>query len=162
MPLLRPGDPFPQLTLTVPGGKTSEVPGWFAGDFGVMLFNRGAWCPYCAAQLRAFQRAGGSLAEAGIKVAALWADDEKTTAEFTAANGITFPLGHGADVRAVAGQAGAFVNDNPLYLQSTGFVLDPQGSVIVSVYSSGAIGRLVPGDVTGLVRYVRQHAATTS
>jgi hypothetical protein len=41
MPLLRPGDPFPQLTLTVPGGKTSEVPGWFAGDFGVMLFNRG-------------------------------------------------------------------------------------------------------------------------
>jgi len=33
---------------------------------------------------------------------------------------------------------------------------------IVSVYSSGAIGRLVPEDVTGLVRYVRQHAAAAS
>ena len=42
MPLLRPGDTFPHLTLTVPGGKTVPVPGWFAGDFGVVLFNRGA------------------------------------------------------------------------------------------------------------------------
>lgn len=36
------------------------------------------------------------------------------------------------------------------------------GEVIVSVYSGGAIGRLVPEDVTGLVRYVRQHAAAAS
>jgi hypothetical protein len=41
--------------------------------------------------------------------------------------------------------------------QSTGFVLDPTGSVIVSVYSSGAIGRLVPDDVVGLIRYTREH-----
>jgi peroxiredoxin len=161
MPLLHPGDAFPQLTLTVPGGKTILVPGSLAGDFGVVLFNRGVWCPYCAAQLRAFQRAGDSLAEAGVRVAALWVDDEETTAEFIAKIGITFPLGHSADARAVAGLTGAFVNDDPLYLQSTGFVLDPQGKVIVSVYSSGAIGRLVPEDVAGLVRYVRQHAASS-
>jgi hypothetical protein len=39
-----------------------------------------------------------------------------------------------------------------VYLQSTGFVLAPAGNVKVSVYSSGVIGRLVPDDVTGLVR----------
>jgi hypothetical protein len=50
----------------------------------------------------------------------------------------------------------------PLYLQSTGFVLDPQGKVIVSVYSSGAIGRLEPKDVIGLVGYLREHAAASS
>jgi peroxiredoxin len=160
MPLLHPGDPFPALTLTVPGGPEATVPAWFGGDFGVVLFNRGAWCPYCAAQLRAFQRAGDSLAEAGVKVAALWADDEATTAEFTAKQGITFPLGHSADVRAVAALTGAFVNEDPLYLQSTGFVLAPGGQVLVSVYSSGAIGRLVPQDVAGLVRYARQHASS--
>jgi hypothetical protein len=33
------------------------------------------------------------------------------------------------------------------------------GRVIVSVYSSGAIGRLMPQDVLGLVRYHREHAA---
>jgi hypothetical protein len=54
---------------------------------------------------------------------------------------------------------GAFVNDEPRYLQSTGFVLDREGRVIVSVYSSGAIGRLVPEDVIGLIKYVREHEA---
>jgi hypothetical protein len=92
-------------------------------------------------------------------MAALWVDDEQTTAEFTARHGLTFPLGHSADARAVAALTGAFVNDDPLYLQSAGFVLDPRGNVIVSAYSSGAIGRLVPEDVIGLVRYLREHAA---
>ena len=162
MPLLHPGDTFPELTLSIPGGRTVLVPGSFGGDFGVVLFNRGAWCPYCTAQLRAFQRAGDSLSEAGVRVAALWVDDEQTTAEFTARHSLTFPLGHSADARAIAALTGAFVNEDPLYLQSTGFVLDPRGRVIVSVYSSGAIGRLVPEDVTGLVRYARQHAAASS
>jgi peroxiredoxin len=162
MPLLHPGDTFPELALTIPGGQEIPVPGSFAGEFGVVLFNRGAWCPYCTAQLRAFQRAAGSLAESGVHVAALWVDDERTTAEFTARHGLTFPLGHSADARAVAEKTGAFVNDDPLYLQSTGFVLDQQGKVIVSVYSSGAIGRLVPEDVAGLVRYLREHAAAAS
>jgi len=52
--------------------------------------------------------------------------------------------------------------EDPLYLQSTGFVLDPQGKAIMSVYSSGAIGRLVPEDVIGLVGYLREHAAMSS
>jgi len=162
MPLLHPGDTFPQLNLSIPGAQAIQVPGWFDREFGVVLFNRGAWCPYCTAQLRAFRRAGESLAQAGIRVAALWADDEKTTAEFTAKHGLNFPLGYNADARAVAALTGAFIHEDPLYLQSTGFVLDPQGRVIVSVYSSGAIGRLLPEDVIGLVRYLREHAAASS
>jgi hypothetical protein len=43
-----------------------------------------------------------------------------------------------------------------------GFVLDPTGNVIVSVCSGGAIGRLVPDDVIGLVRYLREHAPTAT
>ena len=159
MPLLQPGDTFPELTLTVPGGKTVTVPETFAGQFGVVLFFRGAWCPYCNGQLRAFQRASATLADVGVRVVALSVDDEATTVGLIAKHGLTFPVGHSADARAIAGLTGAFVNPDPVYLQSTGFVLDPAGQVVVSVYSSGAIGRLVPEDVTGLVRYLRQHAA---
>jgi hypothetical protein len=79
-----------------------------------------------------------------------------------ARHGLTFPVGYGAGARKVAGLTGAFVNPGPAYLQSTGFVLGPQGKVMVSVYSSGAIGRLVPGDVAGLVRYVRQHTPASA
>ena len=42
-----------------------------------------------------------------------------------------------------------------LFNRGTGFVLDPDGNVVVSVYSSGAIGRLDPDDVAGLVNYVK-------
>ncbi len=162
MSLLHPGDTFPELTFSVPGGKTVTVPETFAGQFGVVLFYRGAWCPYCNAQLRGFQRASATLADAGIQVAALSVDDEAATAGLIAKHGLTFPVGYGADARAVANLTGAFVNPEPVYLQATGFVLDPAGKVVVSVYSSGAIGRLVPEDVAGLVRYVRGHAATSA
>jgi peroxiredoxin len=125
----------------------------------VVLFYRGAWCPYCSAQLRAFQRASAALADAGVRVVAPSVDDEAATADLIAKHGLTFPVGFGADAPAVAGLTGAFVNPDPVYPQSTGFVLDPAGKVVVSVYSSGAIGRLVPDEVAGLVRYVCEHAA---
>jgi peroxiredoxin len=159
MPLLNPGDPFPRLTISATDGQAITVPDAFAGDFAVVLFYRGAWCPYCNAQLRAFERAGQALAENGIRVAALSVDDKETTAVLAARHKLTFPVGYGADASAVAALTGAFVNPDPVYLQSTGFVLDPAGKVVVSVYSSGAIGRLVPDDVLGLVRYLREHPA---
>jgi peroxiredoxin len=156
--LLSPGDQFPALTVTLAGGGTLQLPDALAGHFGVILLYRGSWCPYCNAQLRAFQRAHDALAAVDARVVALSVDDEATSQAFIAKHGLQFLVGHSADARAVAAATGAFVNDDPLYLQSTGFVLDLTGRVIVSVYSSGAIGRLVPDDVTGLVRYIREHA----
>ncbi|MGH3213260.1 MAG: peroxiredoxin family protein [Trebonia sp.] len=158
MPLLSPGDSFPALSLTPPGKPALTLPDALGGEFGVILFFRGSWCPYCNAQLRAFQRASDGLASTGIMVAALSVDDEPATAGLIAKHSLTFPVGHSADARAIAALTDAFVNPDPVYLQSTGFVLDPAGRVVVSVYSSGAIGRLVPEDVIGLVRYLREHS----
>jgi peroxiredoxin len=159
MPLLNPGDPFPRLTIDTTDGQALTLPDAFAGEFGVVLFYRGAWCPYCNAQPRAFERARQELAGNGIRVAALSVDDREATAALVEKHKLTFPVGYGADAHAVAELTGAFVNPDPAYLQSTDFVLDPAGNVVVSVYSSGAIGRLVPDDVVGLVRYLREHSA---
>jgi peroxiredoxin len=121
----------------------------------VILFNRGSWCPYCNAQLRAFQRHSEQFDGLDVKVVSLSVDDEPTARELIAKHGLTFPVGHSADAAAIHEATGAFVNADPVHLQSTGFVLDPDGNVIVSVYSSGAIGRLAPEDVAGLVNYVK-------
>jgi peroxiredoxin len=94
-------------------------------------------------------------------VVALSVDDEPTTTALVAKHGLTFPVGHSADAAAVSAATGAFVDPAGGFLQSTGFVLDPASKVVVSVYSSGAIGRLVPEDVIGLIRYLRDHAAST-
>jgi len=162
MSLLQPGAEFPAITITPVGGEPLELPAALGEHFGVVLFYRGAWCPYCNAQLRAFQRAHEQLTERNIEVVALSVDDLDMTRELVAKHGLTFPVGYGADAHAIAEATGAFVNKDPVYLQSTGFVLGPDGRVIVSVYSSGAIGRLVPDDVLGLVRYITEHAAAAS
>jgi peroxiredoxin len=147
------------MPVDLPGGTTLQLPDALAGHYGVVLFYRGSWCPYCTAQLRAFERAHDSLAEVDARVVALSVDDEPTTRALVDKLRLRFPVGHSADARAVGEATGAFVNDDPLHLQSTGFVLDPSGAVIVSVYSSGAIGRLVPDDVVGLIRYLRQRSS---
>ena len=158
MTLLHLGDPFPALTVALPGGDALRLPDALAGNFSVILFYRGSWCPYCNAQLHVFQRSLDRLAGMDVSVAALSVDGETITRGLIAKHGLRFPVDHSADARAIAASTGAFVNDDPVYLQSTGFVLDPGGRVVVSVYSSGAIGRLVPGDVIGLVGCRREHA----
>jgi peroxiredoxin len=85
-----------------------------------------------------------ALTAMDVSVVALSVDDEATTLDLIARHGLGFPVGHRADAAAIADATGAFTNHDPRHLQSTGFVLDPGGRVIVSVYSGGAIGRLPP------------------
>ena len=158
MPLLHNGQQFPSLVVPVVGGGTISLPGDLAGSYGVVLIYRGSWCPYCNAQLATFSRALDALTELGVKVAALSVDDEQTSAALIAKHKLRFPVGHSADAGKVAAATGAYVNDGPRYLQSTGFVLAPDGTVRVAVYSSDAIGRLVADDVTGYIRYLIEHA----
>jgi len=157
MTLLDPGSRFPDLLLNLPGAGRLELPDAVAGHYAVVLFFRGSWCPYCNAQLRAFERAKDAFAKLDANIVALSVDDEAATADLIAKHALSFSVAYGANAEEVAEATGAFVNDEPRYLQSTGFLLDPTGRVIVSVYSSGAIGRLVPEDVLGLLRYMSQH-----
>ncbi len=59
------GDTFPSLRVAAVGGGTISLPSDLAGSYGVVLFYRGSWCPYCNAQLTAFHRASDELTEVG-------------------------------------------------------------------------------------------------
>ena len=156
---LRNGQPFPSLDVPAVGGGTISLPDDLAGSYGVVLIYRGSWCPYCNAQLAAFSRALDALTDLGVKVVALSVDDEEASAALVAKHMLRFPVGHSADVGQAATATGAYVNDDPRYLESTGFVLAPDGTVLIAVYSSDGIGRLVADDVVGYIRYLTQHAA---
>lgn len=157
MPLLRPGDDFPTIGITPVDAPELLLPDALHGRFGIVLFYRGAWCPYCAAQLTAFQRSVGRLEAMGATVAGLSVDDMVTTSRFVQHHGLTFPVGHSADADLISQRTGAVLNPDPKYIQPTGFLLTPTGEIVVSVYSSGAIGRLVSEDVLGLLKYMRHH-----
>lgn len=153
------GQPFPSLEVPAVGGGAISLPDDLAGSYGVVLIYRGSWCPYCNAQLAGFSRAHGVLSELGVKVVALSVDEEEASAALVAKHKLGFPVGHSADAAKVAAATGAYVNDEPRYLQSAGFVLAPDGTVRVAVYSSDAIGRLVADDVAGYIRYLTRHSA---
>jgi peroxiredoxin len=159
MSRLRNGQPFPSLEIPAVGGGMISLPDDLAGSYGVVLIYRGSWCPYCNAQLAAFSRALDTLTELGVKVVALSVDDEETSTALAAKHKLRFPVGHSADAGKVAAATGAYVNDEPRYLQSTDFVLAPDGTVLVAVYSSDAIGRLVADDVAGYIHYLTEHTA---
>lgn len=158
MTRLQNGQTFPALETAAVGGGTIDIRQSLSGSYGVVLIYRGAWCPYCRAQLAGFQRAREKLAETGIKVVALSVDDETTTAGTIEKFKLGFPVGHSADAGKVAAITGAYTNDKPRYLQTTGFLLAPDGKILNAVYSSGPIGRLVAEDVIGMVAYLKSKA----
>lgn len=157
MTMLRNGGSFPTLKLDAVGGRSISLPEDLAGSFGVVLFYRGSWCPYCNAQLGAFARAQNRLSGVNAKVVALSVDDESTATATVEKHRLTYPIGHSADADALSAAVGGYVNEDPKYLESTGFILAPDGTVVLAVYSSGAIGRLVPDDVIGMLTYIQSN-----
>jgi peroxiredoxin len=160
-PLLDAGDLFPVLELTLTDGRRLSLPNDLSRPYNVVLVNRGAWCPFCVAQLRAFQSGLAKLAGEGIGVVSLSADPRDQASAVVAEHRLEFPVAYGASVDAVAGALGVYYDPHPThappYLQSAGFVLGPGGTVLLAVYSSGAIGRLVWQDVLGFIKYVKSH-----
>lgn len=158
MTRLQNGQAFPAFDVPAFGGGKISIPQSLLGSYGVILLYRGAWCPYCQAQLVGFQRASAKLAEAGIKVLALSVDNEPTTAGTIEKLKLSFPVGHSADADKVASITGAYTNESPRYLQATGFLLAPDARILNAVYSSGPLGRLVAEDVIGMVAYLKSKA----
>ena len=115
--------------------------------------------PVLQRALAGFAAEKGALDALGLKVIALSVDDEATSAATVAKNHLQFPVGHSANADAVAAATGAFVNASPHFLQPTGFVLAPDGSVKAAVYATSAIGRMLATDVAGFVGYLKSVAA---
>jgi len=63
MTRLQNGQAFPAFDVPAVGGGRISIPQSLKESYGVVLIYRGAWCPYCQAQLAGFQRASEKLAE---------------------------------------------------------------------------------------------------
>lgn len=157
--LLDTGDKFPDLQIKLTSGETTKATDAGKLNWKVILFYRGNWCPFCIAQLKSFQIGLDKLAAEDIGVVAISVDSLEQALETKEQTGAAFPIAYGIDFKEVAEKTGAFYDLNrptvAPYVHSTGFVIDPQDNVVISVYSSGAIGRLAWQDVLGLVKYLK-------
>lgn len=161
--ILDSGDAFPKLTFRLTdGGQLETTPKGFKHPWNVVLFYRGHWCPFCVGQLKSFQSGLEKLNAEGVGVVAASVDPLEKAREIQKSTGATFPIAYDLRADETAEAIGAFYDAAPVhmasYIQSTGFLLSPEGKVVVSVYSSGAIGRLGWQDVLGLVQYFKSHS----
>jgi peroxiredoxin len=153
---LENGTSFPTITAARVGGGEMTIPRDVAGKWTVLLFYRGHWCPYCRQQLLDFQQAGQQLSEMNTQVVALSVDPLEQAQQTVERQRLSFPVLYGLNAHEIVEKIGASVNEDPTYLQATGFVLKPDGTIAVSVYSSGAIGRLVAADTINFIKYMQK------
>ena len=147
---------FPTITAARVGGGEMTIPQDTAGKWTVLLFYRGHWCPYCRQQLLDFQQASQQLSEIQTQVVALSVDPLEQAQQTVERQRLSFPVLYGLNAHEVAEKIGVSVNEEPTYLQATGFVLKPDGTIAVSVYSSGAIGRLAATDTINFIKYMQK------
>ena len=83
---------------------------------------------------------------------ALSVDSEEDAQKMVDRNKLTYPVLYGLDARETLETIGGYINEDPLFLHPSGFILRPDGTIALLVQSSGAIGRLVANDSVGLMR----------
>ena len=88
-----------------------------------------------------------------IQVIAASVDTPEKAKETVDRYSISFRVGYGLDVREVSAKTGAFYDEKELYLNATGFIINPEGVIVNAVYSTLAIGRLTPADCLSIIHY---------
>ena len=94
----------------------------------------------------------------GIKIIAGSVDPLDKTEEFVGKLALSYPVAYGMDAETTCVKTGAFYEKDRKFIQPTCFLLRPDKTIEVAVYSSGPIGRFVPHDVLGLVRFYKSRA----
>lgn len=81
--------------------------------------------------------------DADVRVVAVSADGAEDARKMKDEEGLGFPVLYGVDVHEARDRLGLFVKENErTHLQPAQFILDPEGTVRLASYSSGAVGRL--------------------
>ena len=101
----------------------------------------------------AFEEHKDALAEKGVKVFAASVDTGDEAREV--ANDVSFDVGEGV-TREQAEQIGAWYGDarHPEMIQPSEFLMKDDGTVMMSSYSSGPLGRVNPDDVLKVINFL--------
>ncbi|MCI0484070.1 MAG: peroxiredoxin family protein [candidate division NC10 bacterium] len=92
----------------------------------------------------------------GTQVVALSVDSEEDAQKMVDRHKLTFPVLYGLNAREIVATIGGYINEEPLYLHPSGFILRQNGTIVLLVQSSGAIGRLVANDTLGLIQHYQE------
>ncbi len=159
--VLRPPAPFPAADLLDIDGNTIGSRDVLAGRPAVVVFYRGAWCPYCNIALRAYQRLLPELTARETNLVAVSPQKPDGSLSAQQANELTFTLLSDPGCR-LAEALGVITttSDDVLTAQST------LGLDLRSVNTEGTVAVPMPTvalvDATGVLRWIDVHPDYTT
>ena len=74
-----------------------------------------------------------------VEVVALSVDSQEDAQTMVDRHQLSFPVLYGLDAADTMATIGGYINQEPLYLHPSGFILRPDGTIVMLVQSSGAI-----------------------
>ena len=151
---LTSGSKFPEMSVNLVGGGEITLPIDMDGNYNVVLFYRGHWWPYCRRQLVGFENESAELDSRNIKVFATSVDTEDNAK--IVADEVSFPVGFGAG-ELHRDLMGSWWEDRRGLIQPSEFILDGQGKVIMSSYSSGPLARTEAKDVIKMIDFLESN-----
>ena len=96
------------------------------------------------------------LGNAGVRVVAMSVDSRADARKIKDMIGISYTVGYDLDAFEIERLTGAYINRDPPFIQATGFILRPDGTIAVAVYSSDQVGRLLGSDAAGFIEFSNQ------
>lgn len=106
-----------------------------------------------------FQSALEEYEAEGITIVAGSSDSRDKTDAYVKKLNLTYPVACEMDVASTCTKTGGFYEKNGGYIEPAGFLIRPDRTIEIAVYSTGPIGRLEPQDVLTLVQFYKSRTS---
>lgn len=121
---LREGDLVPEFTLPDATGSEVSLASIVGEGSAIIVFYRGAWCPYCNLELRAYQKWTPCLRVAGVSIAAISPQLPDGSLSMQQKNSLEFPVLSDAGAQVARAFGVAFELPEALQRVYQGFGVD--------------------------------------
>ncbi|MFD8162791.1 peroxiredoxin-like family protein [Streptomyces malaysiensis] len=155
--IARPGEELPDAGLLDADGQPTTLRGTLAGRPAVIVFYRGAWCPYCNLALRTYQsELVGPLAQRGAALVAISPQKPDGSLTMQQSNELTFTVLSDAG-NTLAGRLGILTEPTEAAKASQAALgldvaaLNADGSAVIPMPTTVIV------DTSGTIRWIDVH-----
>ena len=68
-------------------------------------------------------------------------------------NSVDIPFAYGLDAKEMSRKIGCYYDAKDMYIEATGFMLQPDKKVYLGAYSTGVVGRIRAENALSVIRY---------